>query len=419
MTTLDAPYRIASDRYLELGVDTEAAMTRLAAIPISLHCWQGDDVKGFEPVASDLSGGIAATGQYPGKARNADELRADAGKALSLIPGRHKFNLHATYGEFGGRIVDRDAIGPEHFAAWIDWAKHLRVGLDFNPTFFSHPRAADNFTLAHCDRSIRDFWIAHGRASRRIAAAMGRALGTPAVMNLWIPDGMKDTPIDRRGPRERLLESLDAMYRERGDPALSLDAVEGKLFGLGVESYTVGSHEFYLGYAQSRGLLLALDSGHYHPTETIADKISAVLMFVPGVLLHVSRGVRWDSDHVVVLNDDVEAIGQELVRGDYLSRTHIGLDFFDASINRVAAWIIGTRNVQKALLKALLEPIDRLRAAEMAGDYISRLALLEEYKALPFGVVWDAFCERCNVPVREAWLDEIKQYEARVLSARG
>jgi L-rhamnose isomerase len=416
--SLDAAYRMASDRYGELGVDTDAALARLATIPISLHCWQGDDVVGFETDAGGLSGGIAATGNYPGKARTPDELRADATKALSLIPGRHRFSLHASYGEFGGRHVDRDAIGPEHFAGWIDWAKDLGIGLDFNPTFFSHPRAADGFTLAHGDPAIREFWVAHGQASRRIAAAMGRALGTPATTNIWIPDGSKDTPIDRRGPRERLIESLDAVIAERIDPRFNLDAVEGKLFGLGVESYTVGSHEFYLGYAHSRRLLLTLDTGHYHPTETVADKISAALLFVPGILLHVSRGVRWDSDHVVLLSDDIEALGQELVRGDYLSRTHVGLDFFDASINRVAAWIIGTRNVQKALLKALVEPTVRLRAAESARDYTTRLALLEEHKTLPFGAVWDAFCERSGVTAGEAWLEAVKRYEADVLPAR-
>ena len=417
--TVDGSYRLAREQYGALGVDTDAALERLARIPISLHCWQGDDVIGFEQEGGALSGGIAATGNYPGRARTPDELRADAAEALSLIPGRHRFNLHAVYGEFGGRRVDRDAIGPEHFAGWIDWARALGIGLDFNPTFFSHRFAADNLTLSHADGAVRSFWIAHGQACRRIASAMGRALGTPSVTNLWIPDGMKDAPVDRRAPRERLVESLDAVFSERLDPATMLDAVEGKLFGLGVESYTVGSHEFYLGYATTRKLLLTLDTGHYHPTESVADKISAVLAFVPAILLHVSRGVRWDSDHVVLLTEEVEALGQELVRGDFLSRTHIGLDYFDASINRVAAWVIGTRNVIKALLKALLEPTARLRAVEADGDYTSRLALLEEYRTLPFGAVWDAYCERKSVPVGDAWLADVKRYESAVLSTRG
>ncbi len=417
-TNTHSAYRLAQTRYGELGVDTDAALAALAAIPISLHCWQGDDVIGFEQSGGALSGGIAATGNYPGRARTADELRADAAQALALIPGRHRFNLHALYGEFGGRRVDRDAIGPEHFAGWIDWARSLGIGLDFNPTFFSHRLAADNLTLAHSDEAIRSFWIRHGQACRRIASAMGRALGSPAVTNLWIPDGMKDVPIDRLSPRERLIESLDAVFAERLDPATIADAVEGKLFGLGVESYTVGSHEFYLGYATTRRLLLTLDTGHYHPTESVADKISAVLAFVPGILLHVSRGVRWDSDHVVLLTDDVEALGQELVRGEFLSRTHIGLDFFDASINRVAAWVIGTRNIIKALLKALLEPVAHLRAVELERDYTTRLALLEEYRSLPFGAVWDVYCERSGVPVGERWLPVVKRYESQLLEAR-
>ena len=369
-----------------------------------------------------LGGSWAEAWRRPGttRARRArpDELRADAARALALIPGRHRFNLHAFYGEFGGKKVDRDAMRPEHFAGWIDWAKSLGIGLDFNPTYFSHPKAADNFTLSHADPGIREFWIAHGIACRRIAAAMGKALGTPCVDNLWIPDGMKDTPVDRVGPRRRLTEALDAVFEETIDPAHTLDAVEGKLFGIGVESYTVGSHEFYFGYAMSRGKLLTLDTGHYHPTETIADKISAVFCFLPEILLHVSRGVRWDSDHVVVLNDDLEAIAQELVRGEFLARTHLGLDYFDASINRVAAWVIGTRNMVKALLKALLEPIDRLREHEAAGDYTSRLALLEEAKTLPFGAVWDYYCARQGVPGGGAWLAEVKRYETDVLAAR-
>lgn len=415
---IDRAYGSAKERYAELGVSVEEALRRLAEVSISLHCWQGDDVGGFENFGTGLGGGLAATGNYPGKARTPDELRADAEKAYSLIPGRHRFNLHAFYGEFGGRPVDRDQIGPEHFRGWIDWARHLRIGLDFNPTFFSHPNAADNFTLSHSDRAIREFWIAHGVVCRRIGAAIGRALGTPCITNLWIPDGMKDTPVDRVSPRERLLSALDAVFDERIDPELNRDAVEGKLFGIGCESYTVGSHEFYYGYALSRGKLLTLDSGHYHPTETVTDKISSVLMYLPEILLHVSRGVRWDSDHVVVLNDDLEAVGQELVRGNFLERVHIGLDYFDASINRVAAWTIGTRNMIKAVLKALLEPANTLRALEAEGDYTGRLALLEEAKTLPFGAVWDHYCDASNVPVGTAWLAEIKRYEEQVLAGR-
>jgi L-rhamnose isomerase len=411
-------YEAATERYGEHGVNVDSALKRLASVSISLHCWQGDDVGGFERFGTGLGGGLAATGNYPGKARTPDELRSDAEKALSLIPGRHRFNLHAFYGEFGGRSIDRDQIGPEHFAGWIDWAKRLGIGLDFNPTFFSHPNAADNFTLSHADRAIREFWIAHGIACRRIGAEIGKRLNTPCVTNLWIPDGMKDTPVDRVLPRERLLSALDAIFDEHIDPALNRDAVEGKLFGIGCESYTVGSHEFYYGYAASRGKLLTLDSGHYHPTETVTDKISSVLMYLPEILLHVSRGVRWDSDHVVVLNDDLEAVGQELVRGGFLDRVHIGLDYFDASINRVAAWTIGTRNMIKSLLMAMLEPTDALRALEANGDYTGRLALLEEVKTLPFGAVWDRYCESSNVPVGGAWLTEIRSYEDQVLAVR-
>ncbi|CEF48744.1 unnamed protein product [uncultured bacterium] len=420
MTTqpIESAYAIARQQYADLGVDTEAALRQIAGVSISLHCWQGDDVSGFENPDGQLGGGIAATGNYPGKARSADELRLDAAKALSLIPGRHRFNLHAFYGEFGAHRIDRDAIGVEHFAGWIDWARSLGIGLDFNPTLFSHPKAADNFTLSHRDQPIRSFWIRHAAACRRIGAEMGKALGAPCVVNLWIPDGMKDTPVDRLGPRQRLMESLDAVFEERLDPAHVRDSVEGKLFGLGVESYTVGSHEFYLAYALSRRILYTLDTGHYHPTETITDKISAVLMFLPEILLHVSRGVRWDSDHVVVLGDDLEAIGQELVRGGFLSRTHIGLDYFDASINRVAAWVIGTRSTLKALLKGMLEPIALLRASEESGDYTARLALQEQSKALPWGAVWEYYCATSNVGVGQAWFEQVRAYENRVLSVR-
>src|SRR5262252_873231 len=386
---VEQAYRMAKEVYASYDVDTESALKQLSDVAVSLHCWQGDDVPGFESLGTGIGGGLATTGNYPGKARTPDELRADAEKALSLIPGTHRFNLHASYGEFGGKSVDRDQLQPCHFARWIDWAKSLGIGLDFNPTFFAHPKAIDNFTLAHRDESIRQFWISHGIASRKIAAEMGKALGTSCVTNFWIPDGMKDSPVDRVTPRRRLTESLDAIFRESIDSALTVDAVEGKLFGLGVESFTVGSHEFYFGYALTRQKLYTLDTGHFHPTETIADKISAVLSYLPEILLHVSRGVRWDSDHIVILNDDLDAIAQELVRGAYLSRTHLGLDYFDASINRVAAWVIGSRNLLKALLKALVEPIGRLRAFEAEGDYTSRLALLEEAKTLPFGAVWD------------------------------
>src|SRR6185503_17550090 len=417
-SSIETAYHLARQRYADVGIDTDAALRRLATVSISLHCWQGDDVGGFEQPDGKLGGGLAATGNYPGKARTPDELRRDAEKALSLIPGTHRFNLHAFYGEFGARRVDRDAIAPEHFARWIDWAKSLGIGLDFNPTCFSHPKAADNFTLSHPDKAIRSFWIRHAAACRRIGAAMGQALGTACVTNLWIPDGMKDTPVDRVGPRERLMASLDAVFQEVFDPACNLDSVEGKLFGLGCESYTVGSHEFYFGYAASRQMLYTLDTGHYHPTETITDKISAVLMFVPEILLHVSRGVRWDSDHVVVLNDDITAIGQELVRGNFLERTHLGLDFFDASINRIAAWVVGTRNMLKSLLAAMVEPTAKLRDVEAAGDYTSRLVLQEEFKTLPLGAVWDYYCATKSVPVGPCWLSEVKQYESSVLSRR-
>jgi len=415
---IDSVYATARDRYAEAGVDTDAAMARLSNVPISLHCWQGDDVEGFENFGTGLGGGLAATGNYPGKARTPDDLRSDATLALSLIPGTHRFNLHASYGEFGGKSVDRNEIGPEHFAGWIEWAKGLGIGLDFNPTYFSHPKAADNMTLSHADAGIRRFWIDHGIACRRIGAAMGKSLGKACVTNLWIPDGMKDTPIDRVGPRQRLTDSLDTIFKEPIDPKLNLDSVEGKLFGIGCESFTVGSHEYYFGYALSRKILLTLDSGHYHPTETVTDKLSAMFAFLPEILLHVSRGVRWDSDHVVLLNDDLLALSQELVRGDFLGRTHIGLDFFDASINRVAAWTIGTRNMIKSLLLALLEPTKTLRDLEAQGDYTARLALLEEQKTMPFGAVWDYYCETKGVPGGSAWLARVKNYEREVLVKR-
>ncbi len=411
-------YQLARERYAALGVDTDRALKTLARIPISIHCWQGDDVGGFENAGAQLGGGLVATGNYPGKARTPDELRADFEKAISLIPGRHRFNLHASYAETGGKKVERDSLSVEQFANWIAWAKTIGIALDLNPTFFSHPKAADGFTLSHRDPAIRRFWVEHGIRSREIGAGIGKALGNTCLTNLWIPDGMKDTPADRKGPRERLLDSLDAVFKKKIDRKFSVDSVEPKLFGIGSESYVVGSHEFYLGYAVSRKILLTLDAGHYHPTEGIADKISSVLLYLPEIALHVSRGVRWDSDHVVTLTDELQAIAQEIVWGGHTGRVRIGLDYFDASINRVAAWVIGTRNMIKALLLALVAPIDRLKALEAEGDFTSRLALMEDAKVLPFGAVWDYYCGTHDVPVGDAWLVEVKQYEREVLSQR-
>jgi L-rhamnose isomerase len=413
-------YQLAKERYASLGVDADAALKELETIPISLHCWQGDDVGGFETVGAQLtSGGIQATGNYPGKARTIAELRGDIEKALSLIPGRHRLNLHACYLDNGGKFVDRDQIEPAHFQSWIDWAKRNHLGMDFNPTYFSHAKAADGFTLSHQDKGIRDFWIQHTILYRKIGAEMGRQLGTPTVNNVWVPDGSKDIPVDRTGPRERLMDSLDKAFAEPIDPKIYLDAVEAKLFGIGAESYTPGSHEFYLAYAVSRQKVLTLDAGHFHPTEVISEKISTVLLYCPGLLLHVSRPVRWDSDHVVILDDELQNIAKELVRSGRLhDKIHVGLDYFDASINRVAAWVIGTRNMVKALLIALLEPTAMLKRAELEGDYTRRLAMLEEQKSLPWAAVWDYYCAKSGVPVGGAWLDEVKSYEKQVMSKR-
>lgn len=416
---VERAFELAAERYAELGVDVQQALTTLKSISISLHCWQGDDVGGFESSAGLTGGGIQATGNYPGKARNIDELRADLDQALKLIPGKHRVNLHAIYADYAGRRIDRDAFLPEHFYSWIDWAKVRGLGLDFNGTFFSHPLADRGFTLASSDEGVRRFWVAHGIACRKIGERFGRELKTPCVTNVWIPDGYKDTPVDRQTPRANLRRSLDEMFAERLDAQHCRDAVEGKLFGIGSESYVVGSHEFYLGYAIQNQKLLCLDSGHFHPTEGVADKLSAVLMWLDEILLHVSRGVRWDSDHVVVLSDELRSIAEEVVRGQYLQRVRIGLDFFDASINRIAAWVIGTRATLKALLIALLEPSATLRRYESSGDYTRRLALLEECKTLPHGAVWDYCCLTQGVPISGSWLDEITNYEHNVLSTRG
>jgi L-rhamnose isomerase len=414
---IEKAYEAAQQRYAELGVDSEKAIERLSKTAISLHCWQGDDVGGFETSEGLSGGGLVATGAYPGKARTPDELRGDIEKAMSLIPGKHRLNLHAMYAETAGK-VDRNELTAEHFAAWIDWAKDNGLGMDFNGTFFSHPKAESGFTLSSADEAIRSFWVEHGIACRKIGAAMGKELDTACVTNLWIPDGYKDIPADRKGPRQRLRKSLDEIFAEKMDRNFLLDAVESKLFGIGSECYVVGSHEFYLGYAIRNNVLLCLDTGHFHPTEVVSDKISSVMEFLDRILLHVSRGVRWDSDHVVILSDELRAIAEELVRGDYLERVHIGLDFFDASINRVAAWVIGSRCMLKALLIALLEPTEKLREMEMSGDFTSRLAILEELKTMPFGAVWDYYCSKMDVPVGPDWLKEVRDYEARVTSLR-
>lgn len=408
----------AKERYAEIGVDVEAALETLGQTPISLHCWQGDDVGGFEGGSGALGDGLAVTGNYPGKARTLDELRRDLDEAIKLIPGALRLNLHAIYGDFGGQKVDRDAIEVKHFQGWIDWARGHGLGLDFNPTCFSHPKASGGFTLSSADAGVRDFWVEHCRRSRKIGAAMGEQLGSACVTNVWIPDGMKDMPADRLAFRQRLAASLDAVFTEKLDPAQHIDAVESKLFGIGSESFVVGSHEFYLGYATKNQTALCLDAGHFHPTESIADKISSVLLYVPELLLHVSRGVRWDGDHVVLFDDATQAIMQELVRCDALPRTHIGLDFFDASINRLAAWAIGTRAAQKCLLLALLEPREKLREAEQAGDYTTRLALLEQSKAMPWSIVWETFCERQGAPGESGLVPAVKDYERNELSRR-
>jgi L-rhamnose isomerase len=414
---VQSAYQLARERYAELGVDTDAAMRQLEVVAISLHCWQGDDVGGFENPGGELGGGLAATGNYPGKARTPAELRGDLEVVYSLLPGHHRLNLHAIYLE-ADAPVERTDIRPEHFAGWASWAKANGLGLDFNPTLFSHPLAADGFTLSHRDASVRQFWIEHCIACRRIGEYFGRELGTPAVTNIWIPDGYKDTPADRLEPRRRLLESLDAVMAADVIRRFNLDAVEPKLFGLGSEAYVTGSMEFYTGYAITRNILLTLDSGHFHPTETIADKISALLLYMDELLLHVSRGVRWDSDHVVTFSDDLQAIAQEIVRSDALERVHIGLDYFDASINRVAAWTIGARNTLRALLMALLEPRNMLRQYEADGDYTSRLALLEALKAMPAGAVWDYYCLSKDAPAGMDYMNVIKDYEKKELANR-
>jgi len=417
--TIEQSFALARERYAEHGADVDAALSTLATVSLSIHCWQGDDVGGFErPDASLSGGGIQVTGNYPGRARNVGELHMDLEKALSLLPGRHRVNLHAMYGEFGGKRVDRDQVEPAHYRGWVEWAKQKGLKLDFNPTLFSHPKAADGWTLSHPDEGVRAFWVEHVRRCRAIAAYLGRELGSPCIHNLWIPDGAKDLVADRWTARRLLRQALDAIFVTAYPANEMRDSLESKLFGIGSEAFVVGSHEFYLGYALAKGKMICLDLGHFHPTESIADKVSAILQFSNELLLHLSRGLRWDSDHVVTLNDEVQAVMAEVVRGDALRRVHLALDYFDASMNRVGAWVIGGRATLKALLAALLEPREELRAAEAAGDNFARLALLEEMKTLPLGAVWDYHCHQSGVPAGSGWWRDIHAYEADVLSKR-
>ena len=409
-------YEYAKEVYAGRGIDVDAAIAAVDGVPISMNCWQADDVLGFDS-GDSLSGGIATTGNYPGRARTPEELRADADVAMSMIPGCKKFNLHASYAELGGRKVERSEYTAELFAAWMDWAAERGMGLDFNPTYFSHPMVKDGFTLSSPDKAVRDYWIEHGKRCREIGEAFYKKLGKECVINYWMPDGYKDTPADMAAPRARMIESLDAIFAGGSIEGVK-EAVESKVFGLGLESYTVGSHELMMGYALSRGKLYCLDAGHFHPTEVISNKISSIMQFMPEALLHVSRPVRWDSDHVVAMDDELMAIMQQVVRGGYTDRVKIALDFFDASINRLAAWIIGTRNARKALLRANLENTAQLKELELAGDLTGRLALMEEDKTLPFGAVWDYYCLKAGVPVGDAWLDKVRDYEKQVMLSR-
>lgn len=419
---VESAYQLAKERYAAVGVDTEAAITQALQMPISLHCWQADDVTGLEslPGVTD-GGGIMSTGNYPGKATNGDEIRGDLDKVLSLLPGVQRLNLHANYAETGGKALDRDQYAPEHFAGWIDWAKQQQIGLDFNPTFFAHPKAEDGLTLSHPDDGIRSFWIEHGIACRHIAQAMAAAQGSPCVTNIWIPDGLKDSPADRWSPRERLIDSLDRILDKKHgiDNTQCVDAVESKLFGLGSEDYVVGSFEFYSHYALTREMLLCLDMGHFHPTEGIHDKLSALLQFHKRLLLHVSRPIRWDSDHVVIFNDDVKQVFLELARGNAMDRAMVALDFFDASINRLMAYVVGTRATRLSMLNALLDPSAELKQLELDGKAGPKLAAMEAAKTLPIGAVWDMLCLREGVPVGAGWVKEVESYENSVLSKRG
>ena len=409
-------YEEAKKLYAGIGIDTDEAIKRLSEISLSIHCWQGDDVGGFE-ASGELTGGIQATGNYPGKARNMEELMADIDKTLSLVGGKHRINLHAIYADYSDGVVSRDKLEPKHFDKWIEFAKERGLGLDINPTLFSHPLAADGLTLSHPDETVRRFWIDHCKAIRKIGAYIGERLGTPCLNNIWIPDGYKETPADRTSPRARLKASLDEILSVKYDSRYLADSVESKVFGIGVESYTVGSHEFYMNYAAKNGCMCLLDNGHYHPTESVADKIPSMLLFADKVALHVTRGVRWDSDHVVGYTDELKEIAKEIVIAGP-ERVIIGLDYFDASINRIAAWTMGIRNMQKALLGAMLTPHGRLADCQNSGNFTEMFVLSEEVKSYPVGAVWDKFCEVNNIPVREDWYNEVKNYENTVLAER-
>jgi L-rhamnose isomerase len=416
--TIQKSYELAKEQYAGIGVNTDSVLKTMNKVAISLHCWQTDDVSGFENPDADLSGGIQATGNYPGKARTIEEARTDLEKVYSLLPGKHRLSLHAIYGDFRAGKADRDQIEPKHFESWVNWAKEIGIGLDFNCTMFSHPKADSGFTLSDLDPAVREFWIEHVQRCRDISAYMGKELGSRCIHNIWIPDGSKDLTVNRFKHRAYLKESLDKILAKPQDPKLMSDTVEAKLFGIGVEAYTVGSHEFYLGYAVDKKMMLCLDIGHFHPTEQVSDKVSAVFQFIDELLFHVTRPIRWDSDHVVILSDEVKALFEEIVWANKLDKVNIGLDFFDASINRIGAYVIGTRAAQKAIMLALLNPTDQLRKYEENDQYFERLALLEEAKAKPFGAVWDYFCLQHNVPVSETYISEIQQYEKNVLSKR-
>jgi len=412
-------YELAKKQYLELGVNVDDVIKQLESISLSLHCWQGDDVIGFEsPDAKLEGGGIIATGNYPGRARSLIELRQDYDLALSLIPGKHRVNLHAIYGEFSENLADRNEISIEHFQSWVDWANERNLGIDFNATLFSHPKAQSGFTLSSKDKETREFWIEHVQRCRDISSKMGKQLKSPVIHNLWIPDGSKDIPVDRMGHRVLLKDSLDKIYFEKYPQNTLKDALEGKLFGIGSESFVVGSHDFYLGYALTNGLILTMDTGHYHPTESVADKISSILPFMNEILLHVSRGVRWDSDHVVLHTDELTQLAEEIVRSKALKRIHLALDYFDASINRIGAWVIGARATLKSILYALLQPWEMLLEYEEDGKHFQRLSLLEDLKSMPYGTVWDHYCSKMKVPVGKEWIRSVEDYEATVLRKR-